>query len=65
MSYSICLRKYYYENILGGRYAEYANILEVKLQEKNTPDGLIKENNIKATDKGLLVHKVLEHMDKQ
>ncbi len=34
MGYSSCPRKYYYENILGGRYEDYTKILGVKLQEK-------------------------------
>lgn len=92
MSYSSCPRKYYYENILGGRYADYTKTLEVKLQEKAVDigsgrggeeqgydilennnlqekeiatDSLINENRLKATDKGVLVHKVLEYMNKQ
>ncbi|MGH4140608.1 UvrD-helicase domain-containing protein [Clostridium sp.] len=92
MSYSSCPRKYYYENILGGRYEDYTKTLEIKLQEKtvdvasgidvieqienksetsnleiekSTADSLIVGNRVKATDKGVIVHKVLEHMDKQ
>ncbi|MBU3189949.1 UvrD-helicase domain-containing protein [Clostridium bowmanii] len=61
MSYSNCPRKYYYENILGGRYADYTKILEMKLQEKTVDIA----SGIKATDKGVIVHKVLEHMNKQ
>ncbi|MGH4120956.1 UvrD-helicase domain-containing protein [Clostridium sp.] len=75
MSYSSCPRKYYYENILGGRYEDYTKILEVKLQGKaaDLESGIDSakqledpaKNNMKATDKGLLVHKVLERMNKQ
>lgn len=88
MSYSSCPRKYYYENILGGRYEDYTKILEVKLQEKavdieseigiteefennelelekDNENNLIKENTINAADKGVIVHRVLDYINKQ
>ena len=63
MNYSNCPRKYYYDNILGGRYQEYTKLIEEKLEDK-IDDSIVKDKRINATDKGVHVHKVLDYINK-